>query len=148
MIIISKVEFIDTGDRTEVDLFRTEPKFGSTVPFMATTHNGVEPVYPEECIKKIRGTRFIRPDGTTLVLGVAPQAQEVLRLPFEALEAGNIALKETHEKWILEKHRKKKITDENMKITHQLNNIRRAGFLQRLRWLFTGIDPTPDNQRP
>jgi len=123
MILIKGIEYIEV-DRDPYQIL------SESLPYQAVmVSNGTE-CRPEsvECLTEfVSGRRFVRPsDGTDVVIGMSKDVSRLIGIQFEAYENIEKELKQ----WI----------NRTSELSGKVNKAEKAGFFQRLKWLFNGID--------
>lgn len=124
MIVIKHIEFLET----DVDPIKPLKDTPPHTPIFC----GDEPVNREVLSELISGRRFVRPsDGTDIIVGVSKQAQNILGIMYEAWD--NMERSYFAE---IKSHGKTKI--EMRCYRHMVEEIQKASFWERLKWLFRG----------
>lgn len=126
MILLSEVKFYEVdGESPHAVLMDAAPD--GLIPLMNSSNSAppfIEiPVYQE----LIRGRRFIRPDGEVLYVGCSKEVQDIIGIHYDEwdkLEATSEANRDNY-----------------ISVKHELEDIREAGFIKRLKWLIYGIKP-------
>lgn len=94
----------------------------------------------------IKGRRYERTDGTTIVVGFSQQAQEVIGITYEAWENADKTIMELSQRNAL-LHRQiedyrteiKEATRSMETISYIQKQITQARWLTRIKWVFTGV---------
>jgi hypothetical protein len=124
MILIESIKYFEV-DRDPYTLIAQEP-FGC-VPLM--TDEGAEYKPMDALTEFVSGRRFCRPsDGTDIVIGMSKDVRDLIGIQYEAYEN----LEKELSDWI----------NSNGRLAEKINKAENAGFWQRLKWLFSGINLT------
>lgn len=122
MKVITEVKWIEVPHDIWEIAHMQRPEF----PIRVDTDSGPEAMNAEVVIEHIRGMRLRNPfTGEDIILGVSVQGAEVIGCAYEAfeeLQAGVDSYRDTA----------------NAR-AREIAWIRSAGFLTRLKWLFTGV---------
>lgn len=136
MIVVTEVKFIEVNEQDAYLAHYEEP-----IPVWT---GGAEKINPEKYIttgevreELIQGTRFKRPDGTEIVLGISSSAKKVLGLGYEVFSNQRRTIETLHSNVLYERNKRGKAEN-------QLFLIKHAGFWTRLKWLFTGVQNEQD----
>ena len=123
MILISRIEIIDTGDQDPYKIISMHMP-DSTVPIM--TQDGPDAVKCSHIIELVKGRRFVRPsDGLDVMIGCSRQAQDLIGIQYDAWKS---------QERLSEGYRNR-IDD----LITTLVKFRKASLWTRIKWVFSGI---------
>lgn len=124
MKVITEVKWIEVPHDIWEIAHMQRPEF----PIRVDTDSGPEAMSAEVVIEHVRGTRLRNPfTGEDIILGISVQGAEVIGCAYEAFEGMQNCM-ET-QRYTIDK------------LIGAASEIKSAGFLTRLKWLFTGVAP-------
>ena len=127
MIVIKRIDFIETDQDPFEILSSTAPNH--YVPVLE--NNEPEMISAYALTELIQGTRFRRPDGTNIIIGMSKQASDVIGIQYEA--------------WAESEKRANNWCEAFKKENKELSNLRKTPLLNRIKFVFTGINYERNN---
>lgn len=96
MIIITRIEYLDLGNKTEAEIMTYEPHKAGVPVLYDTRREGPNLVQADYLREKLLGRRFRRPsDGRDIVLGLPKREQALLGLMYDSYDTLETSLKIT-----------------------------------------------------